>query len=246
MKDDANAGFYDSDSTTYDSDRWVTNAGAYTFERQKRIVDELTAGWSNSEVLEVGPGTARFTIPIARKRNKITLVDISTGMLDVAQENIANAGLNDAISEAIEGSLYDLPFSDSKFDFAVSLNVLSHIEDSATAIGELARVVKPGGQVLLNYPNLESFYWPAARRINARSKAVGLEVFSIWERPGHILRRIHDAGLELVTRRGHAHVPRAVERFHLLPLIRALDAVSRRGPISRLAPVHFCLCQKIS
>ncbi len=246
MRDEANAEFYNSDSSTYDDTRWVSKAGAHTASVQQRIVEELTADWRDSEILEVGPGTARFTIPMARKQNRMTLVDISSGMLNVAQTNLANEGLAACVAEAVQGSLYELPLEDARFDHAICLNVLSHLEDSATALKELSRVVKPGGKLLINYPNLESFYWPAARRINARSEAVGQKVFSIWERPRDVLKRLDAAGLAIVARRGHAHVPRALERFHILPVIRGLDLVSRRGPLGRLAPVHFCLCQKTS
>lgn len=244
MKDDANVRFYDSDSATYDETRWVSKSGAYTFAVQQQIVESLTADWRNSDVLEVGPGTGRFSIQLANKQNRLTLLDISSRMLDVTKSNLADEGLADSILEAVEGSIYSLPFEDGRFDHALCLNVLSHLEDSAAAIGELARVVKKGGSVLINYPNLESFYWPAARRINARAKAVGQEVFSIWQRPKRVLEALNAAGLSLLVRRGHAHVPRALERFHLLPVIRGLDWCSRRAPLSRLAPVHFCLCIK--
>ena len=181
---------------------------------------------------------------MARRQIKITLLDISSGMLDVAQANLAKEGLSDSVAAAVEGSVYELPFADGYFDNAICLNVFSHIENCDVAIRELARVVKPGGRLLINYPNLESFFWPVARRINARSKAVGEEVFSIWQRPRHISECLQAAGLTMLARRGHAHVPRALERFHLLPIIRVLDLISRRAPLSRLAPVHFCLCQK--
>ena len=106
MRDEANAEFYNSDSTTYDDTRWVSKAGVYTANVQQRIVEELTAKWQDSEILEVGPGTARFTIPMARKKNRMTLVDISSGMLNIAQSNLAKEGLAACVSEAVQGSVY--------------------------------------------------------------------------------------------------------------------------------------------
>lgn len=244
MKETANPDFYDADSATYDETRWKTSAGAFTNAIQQRIFAELTSDWRERNVLEVGPGTARFTVPLARSQNNITLVDVSKGMLASAVEKLEQAGLRSRVSDCIEASIYDLPIESAAFDHAVCLNVLSHLEDGARAVESLARVVKPGGTVVLNYPNLVSYYWPAARRINARSHAVGLEVFSRWARPEEVDSWIADAGLELVRRVGHVHVPRAIEKYRLLPIIRALDAVSRSAPLSRFAPVHFCLCKK--
>ena len=42
----------------------------------------------------------------------------------------------------------------------------------------------------------------------------------------------------------HVHVPRGMEKLPLLPVVRMLDAVSRRGPFASMASVHFCLFQK--
>ena len=244
MKDNSNQDYYNADSKSYDETRWTTKAGVFTNAVQQQIVVGLTADWDAQSVLEVGPGTARFTIPLAQKRNRITLVDISSGMLDVARRNLADEGLDSAIVASVEASLYELPLEPDQFDHAICLNVLSHLEKGATAIRQLARVVKPGGTLLINYPNLQSYYWPAAKRINDRSKAVGEEVYSIWERPARVLQWLSDAGLELLARRGHVHVPRALERYRLLPVIRGLDLISRRAPLSRIAPIHFCLCRK--
>lgn len=244
MRDEANAAFYDGDSRSYDETRWVSDAGIFTDAAQQEIVADLTNAWSEVKILEAGPGTARFTIPLARKANRISLVDISSGMLETAQENLAKEGLETAIVEARQGSLYELPFADGQFDRAICLNVLSHIENSALALKELSRVVRPGGEVLINYPNLQSYYWPAARRINDRAKAVDVDVYSIWDTPKKMQARLESANLSLIRRLGHVHVPRALERYHLLPVVRVLDRMSRRGWLSRYAPIHFCLCRK--
>jgi ubiquinone/menaquinone biosynthesis C-methylase UbiE len=242
--DASNQSFYDVDSTTYDEQRWTSKGGAMTNRAQQRILQALCADWNGSRVLEVGPGTARFTIPLLKKGNRMTLVDLSASMLDVARRNIAAAGLADGIERCIEGSVYELPLDDNSFDHAISLNVLNHLERPGEALKQLARVIRPGATLLFNYANLQSYYWPAARRINRRKKAVGQDVYSTWERPAEMRQAIRQAGLELVQQLGHVHVPRGLEKYPIHPVVRILDAVSRRGPLRRLAPFHFCLCRK--
>ncbi|MHC5024716.1 MAG: class I SAM-dependent methyltransferase [Planctomycetota bacterium] len=242
----ANPAFYDADSATYDDQRWTSRAGAFTNRVQQRLLVELCRGWRDHDVLEVGSGTARFSIPLCGQGNRMTLVDIAPGMLDVARGKIEEAGLAEHVVDMVCGSIYELPFDDGAFDHAISLNVFNHLERAGDALAELARVTKPGSTLLFNYANLGSWYWPAARRISRRGTAAGQDVFSTWERPRDVKRMIDAAGLDLVACRGHVHMPRGLERRApwLLSAIRGLDLISRRPPLRRLAAVHFCLCRK--
>ncbi len=245
MREDKNPDFYDSDSSSYDELRWNSKGGAFTNRAQQAIVQELCADWNDGRILEIGSGTARFTIPLCEKNNRMVLLDIAASMLDVAKENIQEAGLIDRVEDFVTGSIYELPFDDASFDHAITLNVLNHLEEPANAIRQLARVIKPGSTLLFNYANLQSYYWPVGRRINRRSRAIGQDVYSSWEKPSFIRRAVDEAGLDLVACLGNVHVPRGLDRRRaLLPVVKLLDAISRRAPLRRLAPIHFCLCRK--
>jgi len=240
----SNESFYDEDSAEYDSQRWSSKGGLISNRSQQTVLRELCVDWKDCKILEVGSGTARFTIPLLRQQNRMTLADISEGMLAVARKNIEEENLGDKIESYVKTSIYELPFEDSTFDHAVSINVINHLDRPDLAIRELARVTTPGSSLLFNYANLHSYYWPAARKINKNHRAVGLEVYSSWERPSKILAAIDEAGLELVSRLGQTHVPRALEKYPLHSAVKMLDAVSRRGPLRRFAPMQFCLCRK--
>jgi SAM-dependent methyltransferase len=242
----ANPAFYDLDAATYDAQRWTGPGGRYTNRVQLAIVEDLCAAWHDRRILEIGPGTGRFTIPLARRSNRLTLLDVSPGMLEQARSNLEAAELGDRVEAYVEGSVYALPFDDGEFDHALALNVFNHLERPGAALCELARVIHAGSTLLFNYANLHSWYFPAGRRVNRRATAIGQSVYSSWRRPSEVDAMIEQAGLEPVCRRGHVHVPRALERFHLHALVKALDAASRRGPLLRLAPVQFCLCRKRS
>lgn len=245
MKEDANPDFYDADSTSYDEVRWNSRAGAFTNRVQQSILQELCADWNHTRILEIGSGTGRFTIPLCKKHNRMVLLDVAPGMLEVARKNIEKANLAYQIEDFVKGSIYELPFEDNSYDHAIALNVFNHLQDPGKALKQLARVVKPGSTLLFNYANLQSYYWLAGKRINQRSRAIGRHVFSSWEKPGSIRRAIDEAGLDLVAYLGNVHMPRELEkRRSLLPVVKVLDAVSRRAPLRRFAPIHFCLCQK--
>jgi ubiquinone/menaquinone biosynthesis C-methylase UbiE len=239
-----NEGFYDADSKSYDKQRWQTPGGSRTNRAQQALVAELTADWRGKRVLEVGPGTARFTMPLLRKGNRMVLADLSSGMLETARGNIEKEGFGSQVEDYVKASAYALPFDDGSFDHAISLNVFNHLDNIGKAIAELGRVTRRGGTLLFNYGNLQSFYWPAARRINRNHKAIGLDVYSEWQAPAQIDALIRDAGLERIARLGNTHMPRALEKYHLGPVVALLDSISRRGPLSRFAAFHFCLCRR--
>ncbi len=84
-------------------------------------------------MLEVGSGTARFSIPLLRKHNHMTLSDISSGMLATARQKIEEAGFGNGVEAYVESSIYELPFADGSFDHTISLNVFNHLERAGDA-----------------------------------------------------------------------------------------------------------------
>jgi SAM-dependent methyltransferase len=60
-------------------------------------------------------------------------------------------------ADYFRGDLNHLPFADASFDVAVSLQSFQYLDDPATAIRQIARVLKPGGHFLLTVPNRGSF-----------------------------------------------------------------------------------------
>jgi ubiquinone/menaquinone biosynthesis C-methylase UbiE len=95
-------------------------------------------------VLEVGCGTGLVLEPLARMASFSAGIDLSSGMLGKARQR----GL--AVARA---SATSLPFADRGFDCVVSFKVLAHVEHIRTAVAECARVVKPGGHMVLEFYN---------------------------------------------------------------------------------------------
>lgn len=242
----ASRDFYSHDSSGYDAARWKSRGGARTNRVQQSIVASLTREWSGGRVIEVGPGTGRFTIPVARRAGRVTVADLSPGMLATARANIEQAGAAGLIEAYVEASIYELPVATASFDHAISLNVFNHLERPGDALQELARAVKPGGTVLFNYANLRSYFYLAARRINRGGEAVGQRVFSSWITNRAARGLAERAGLRIERVVGHVHMPRAMEGIGAGHAVGLLDSVSRAGPLRGLAPVQFCLCRRIA
>jgi SAM-dependent methyltransferase len=97
--------------------------------------------------LEIGAGTGYFTLNMMRAGliGKGTCTDISPGMLATLDANAKRLGLK---VKTVSADAEHLPFKDESFDLVLGHAVLHHIPDLATAFGELARVLAPGGTLM--------------------------------------------------------------------------------------------------
>jgi SAM-dependent methyltransferase len=91
-------------------------------------------------VLEVGAGTGAFAERMRRELGaEVTAVDLSPRMVDLARER----GLAATVAD-----VQDLPFGDEAFDCVAALWILHHVPDLERGLGELARVLTPGGRLV--------------------------------------------------------------------------------------------------
>ncbi|MDH5307584.1 MAG: class I SAM-dependent methyltransferase [Myxococcales bacterium] len=124
------------------------------FRGRRRLVRALIRALEtppSAQVLDVGCGTGANLRLLA----EIGFRDVM-GM-DCSQEAIewcAQKGLPDVA----RGDLRDLPFPEAHFDLVLATDVLEHIEEEATAISELHRVLRPGGTLLVTVPAFESLW----------------------------------------------------------------------------------------
>ncbi|HEX6197282.1 MAG TPA: methyltransferase domain-containing protein [Jiangellaceae bacterium] len=176
---------------------WDEMAGRY--DRDIKPVEKLWFGggreWIGSrargDVLEVAIGTGR-NVPFYPKGVRLTGVELSPNMLAVARERVAALGVDADLREA---DAQMLPFDDESFDTVVCTLSLCAIPDDEKAIAEMARVLRPGGRLLL-LDHIGSRWWPvwAVERL--------IELFTIRSMGEHMTRRpapmLPSAGLEIV------------------------------------------------
>jgi SAM-dependent methyltransferase len=110
----------------------------------------------DDRVLEVGAGPGRFTIELARVGASIVVADISPGQLELNRAKVLEAGVDEAVVDRVAADVVELPFEDGSFDVTVCYGgPISYAVDRAEdAIGELARVTRPGGHILVSVMSL--------------------------------------------------------------------------------------------
>jgi ArsR family transcriptional regulator len=97
------------------------------------------------DVLDAGAGDGATAELLAPRARTITCIDVSETLIDAARVRLAGH----ANVRAEVADLHALPFSDASFDQVLLLNVLTHLRAPAQALGELARVLRPGGRLAL-------------------------------------------------------------------------------------------------
>jgi ubiquinone/menaquinone biosynthesis C-methylase UbiE len=113
----------------------------------RRQAARLTAMVQNGAVLEVAPGPGYLAIEIARLgRFQVTGLDISHTMVEISKENAAAAGVN---IEFRQGDATEMPFADGAFDLIVSQAAFKNFRRPVSALNEMHRVLRSGGQAVI-------------------------------------------------------------------------------------------------
>lgn len=124
------------DKTNTATQMWIANEGL------RRA--ELCAGM---QFLDVAAGSGALSIPAARIGSKVLAIDQSPVMLDLLKERARQEGL-DIETRIMDG--HALQLDDNSYDVAGSQFGVMLFPDMPKGISEMARVVKPGGRVLIN------------------------------------------------------------------------------------------------
>lgn len=143
--------------------RRVWEAMAPRYDRDIKLIEKIQFGggraWVGSRatgrVLEVAVGTGR-NFAFYPREVSITGIELSPAMLAIARTRAAQLRLD---VDLRVGDAQALPFDDDSFDTVVCTLSLCTIPDHAAAIAEMARVLRPGGRLLL-LDHIGSRWWP--------------------------------------------------------------------------------------
>ena len=212
--------YYDEFAKRYDDKRGGREPGGYHDLIDDLEVDLVRRYGEGRDVLEVGCGTGLLLARFAGFARRAKGIDLSEGMLARARER----GLDVTV-----GSAADLPFPDASFDVACSFKVLAHVPPIERALGEMARVVRPGGHVLAEFYNPLSLRFVAKRLAGPLTVGRDLkesDVYTRFDAPSDVAR-LTPPGTELVAARGIRIVTPAAAALRV-PLLRtALATVER-------------------
>ncbi len=112
------------------------------------LASGLAAGFADRDVADLGSGEGALTLLLARYVAKVTAVDASPEMLRLVEEKAAEADLSDRVTVA-EGDIESIPLPDASVDAAFLSQSLHHAARPVQALAEAARILKPGGVLIV-------------------------------------------------------------------------------------------------
>lgn len=151
-----------------------------------QVIVKYFGDLTDKKLLDAGCGKGRFARVLREQyaRASVTGLDISEAMLRGVPPGI----------DKVAGSLTEIPFAASAFDFVYATESLEHAVETAVAVDELCRVLKPGGRLVIidknaeHWGKLETPMWERwfdrreiERMLAKHCRTVASDFISYWE-----------------------------------------------------------------
>ena len=131
--------------------RLLSQHGQVEYLTTMKYIHECISQFHSPNILEVGAGTGRYSVALAKEGYSVTAVELVQHNLDVLKSKLDGT---EPIT-AIQGNALDLStFRDGSFELTMLLGPMYHLytmEDKVRALSEAMRVTKPGGYILVAY-----------------------------------------------------------------------------------------------
>jgi ubiquinone/menaquinone biosynthesis C-methylase UbiE len=133
------------------------------FQTTLRAMNEFIP--PNSRILDIGGGPGRYTVELAKAGHRVTLLDLSSGNIDLARVKADEAGVQ--VNEFVHGNALDLSrFADDAFDVVLLMGPLYHLiapSDRHRSLREAVRVLVPEGKIFASFITRYAVYFHMLR-----------------------------------------------------------------------------------
>ena len=176
--------------------------GQITDTLEQQLLFELLGSVAGKTLLDVGCGDGALASELARRGAIVTGLDADSVMIAAARRH---AEIDGTQLHLVEGQAERLPFNDTAFDLVVAVTVLCFVRDAERAFAEMARVLKPGGRLVIGELGRWSL-WAAQRRIRGWLGDPTWRA-AIFRTAAELRGLAHAARLDVIEMRGAVHYP---------------------------------------
>ena len=181
--------------------------------RLKYVRDQIDQHWQCDEcsrrpldgrsALDVGCGAGLLAEPLARLGARVTAIDASAELIRVASDHAIASGLEIDYRAGEVGEL------EGQFDLITCMEVIEHVADPSTFVAELARLLAPGGLLILSTPNATGWSKLLMITIGEGLGRIphGTHDFGKFIGPDRMKLLLAEAGLQILDVEGIAWTP---------------------------------------
>lgn len=235
---------WDSGDYANVADRYVIPVGAAAIEAAGEL--------RGADVLDVATGSGNAAIPAALAGARVTGLDLAPSLLAVAAERSHEAGVE---VEWVEGDAEALPFEAESFDVALSVVGVQFAPRHEVVAGEIARVVRPGGRIVLCSWTPRGFIGQFLKTVAPRmpKPPAGASPPPLWGDEDHVsdlfaphgVRFEHELGLAEFS---HGSAAGFVDYMAASygPLVKARERLTPEGSWADLRSELIALCERFN
>ncbi len=128
----------------------------YNLQIRKETVLSFTKDLHFASILDIPSGTGAMSIPLLNQADKLTMIDISSNMLSIAQSNIPPAELHK--TEIINADFFSLDLKEQNYDLIICLGLLAHVNSPEQLLNRVSVLLKPNGILIIQNTDSKHFY----------------------------------------------------------------------------------------
>lgn len=128
----------------------------YNLQIRKETLESFTKNMQFKSVLDMPCGTGTISLPLLQKTDKLTLIDISSNMLSMAEKNITDSDKHKVL--CINEDFFKLDIPENTYDLVICLGLLAHVNSPEQLLNKLSKIISPNGYLIIQNTDSSHFY----------------------------------------------------------------------------------------